>query len=170
MPRYLPICGNQIRAARAILRWSVKDLSRASGVEISAIEATEAAGDMYDAHDGVVITLSIAFLSHTVRFTPGCGVEYPYSCRWKRINGLTPATCRAARALIGWRQDQLSESASVNRLTIAAYERGQDGARMRRVNADPVMHTFERVGLEFIPTNGAGVLEWTGVRLRPQGY
>jgi transcriptional regulator with XRE-family HTH domain len=37
---------------------------------------------------------------------------------------MTPAQCRAARALLGWSQDKLSEEAKVAKQTLADFERG----------------------------------------------
>ena len=40
---------------------------------------------------------------------------------------LTPAQCRAARALLDWTQDELAERAEVSRGTIRGFESGQPG-------------------------------------------
>jgi transcriptional regulator with XRE-family HTH domain len=37
---------------------------------------------------------------------------------------MTPAHCRAARALLGWSQNDLASKAGVSRSTIADFERG----------------------------------------------
>lgn len=37
---------------------------------------------------------------------------------------MTPAQCRAARALLGWSQDKLADEAKVAKQTLADFERG----------------------------------------------
>nr|WP_131113107.1 helix-turn-helix domain-containing protein [Lichenihabitans psoromatis] len=76
---------------------------------------------------------------------------------------ITPAQCRAARALLNWTQDQLAKAATVGIVTIRQFE----GA-----NADPrhatlvvITRALEAAGVEFIPENGGGA----GVRLRMAG-
>ncbi|MFD1326976.1 helix-turn-helix domain-containing protein [Mycoplana ramosa] len=41
---------------------------------------------------------------------------------------ITPAQCRAGRALIDWTKDQLAEAASVSPRTISDFECGKKGA------------------------------------------
>ncbi|SFK37645.1 Helix-turn-helix [Pseudovibrio ascidiaceicola] len=73
---------------------------------------------------------------------------------------MTPAQCRAARALIGMSQKELASMANVGAQTLADFERG---ARVPRINNLNAMQTaLEEAGVEFIPENGGGV----GVRLR----
>jgi transcriptional regulator with XRE-family HTH domain len=38
---------------------------------------------------------------------------------------MTPAQCRAARALIAWSQDELASAAKVEKATIAIFELGE---------------------------------------------
>ena len=66
----------------------------------------------------------------------------------------TPEQCRAARALLGWSQEQLKETANVAKKTIADFERG---ARMpyERTLRD-LQKALEDAGIEFIPENGGG--------------
>ena len=45
---------------------------------------------------------------------------------------LTPAQCRAARALLDWTQDKLTEGAEVSRGTIRGFESGQHALHRRR--------------------------------------
>ena len=76
---------------------------------------------------------------------------------------LTPAQCRAARALLNWSQDQLEASAKVARKTIADFEREARTPYDRTLAAIRV--ALEAAGVEFIPENGGGA----GVRLRRAG-
>jgi transcriptional regulator with XRE-family HTH domain len=69
----------------------------------------------------------------------------------------TPAQCRAARALIGWSQDQLAVASKVAKATIANFELGKR-APYDRTLAD-IRAALERAGIEF--TNG----EAPGVRM-----
>ena len=73
---------------------------------------------------------------------------------------LTPPLSRAARALLGWSQQQLAEAAKVAKQTLADFERG---ARMPydRTLRD-IRLALEQAGVEFIPENGGGA----GVRFR----
>lgn len=72
---------------------------------------------------------------------------------------LSPAQCRAARALIGWSQDDLSSASTIATATIAGFEAG-------RVSPDDqtlqdMKLSLEDAGVLFIPENGGGA----GVRL-----
>lgn len=68
--------------------------------------------------------------------------------------------CRAARALLGWSQDDLERHSKVPKKTIADFERG---ARSPRVQTNDILKAaFEASGVVFIPQNGGGA----GVRLR----
>ena len=73
---------------------------------------------------------------------------------------LSPAQCRAARALIGWSQDKLATESKVAKATIANFEANRR-APYDRTMAD-LRATLETAGVEFIPENGGGA----GVRLR----
>lgn len=72
---------------------------------------------------------------------------------------MTPAQCRAARALLGLKQPDLAQSAQVGLSTVVDFEKG------RRVVAEPsvkaIRAALETAGVEFIPENGGG----PGVRL-----
>lgn len=73
---------------------------------------------------------------------------------------LTSAQCRAARALIGWSQDQLAAESKVAKATIANFEASRRSPYERTL-AD-LRRALEAAGVEFIPQNGGGA----GVRLR----
>ena len=72
---------------------------------------------------------------------------------------MTPAQCRAARALINWSTQQLASQAEVGVNTVNRFEGGQD-ARMSSV--DKIRAALESAGIAFIQRNGGG----SGVRLR----
>jgi transcriptional regulator with XRE-family HTH domain len=73
---------------------------------------------------------------------------------------ILPEQCRAARALIGWSQDQLAESSRVAKATIANFEAG-NRTPYDRTLAD-VAVALEAAGVEFLPEGESGA----GVRLK----
>ena len=73
---------------------------------------------------------------------------------------ITFQQCRAARALLGWSQDQLAEAAKVAKATIANFEAGKR-VPYDRTLAD-LQAALEKAGVQFIPQNGGGA----GVRLK----
>ena len=68
------------------------------------------------------------------------------------------AQCRAARALIGWSQDDLSIASKVAKATVANFEVGRRAPYARTL--DDLREALESVGVEF--TNGGD----PGVKLR----
>jgi transcriptional regulator with XRE-family HTH domain len=73
---------------------------------------------------------------------------------------MTPAQCRAARAMLNWSQNDLETAARVSKKTIADFERDQRSQQSRTIEAIEVALTAH--GIIFIPQNGAG----EGVRKR----
>ena len=73
---------------------------------------------------------------------------------------LLPGQLRAARALIGWSQDQLAEASKVAKATIANFEAGKRQPYDRTL--EDIRAALESAGVEFIAENGGGA----GVRLR----
>jgi ribosome-binding protein aMBF1 (putative translation factor) len=73
---------------------------------------------------------------------------------------MVPEQCRAARALLGWSQQQLAQNARVGVVTIHQLETG--ASEPRRSTLDVVRRCLEAAGVEFIDENGGG----PGVRLR----
>lgn len=73
---------------------------------------------------------------------------------------LNAAQCRAARALIEWSREQLSQSCSVGVAEIRDFERRlqepDDATKLR------LREALEEAGVVFIPENGGGA----GVRLK----
>ncbi len=79
---------------------------------------------------------------------------------------LTPRLCRAARALLGWRQADLAAASGVPEPTVNAFEAKPETGRMIAANARLLVTAFEAAGIEFIPENGGGA----GLRMRkPSG-
>ncbi len=73
---------------------------------------------------------------------------------------ILPEQCRAARALLGWSQDDLERHSGVAKKTIADLERGARSPHERTAHA--LKATLEGWGVSFIPQNGGGA----GARLR----
>ena len=72
------------------------------------------------------------------------------------------AQARAARALIGWSQTKLAETAGVAVSTINEFETGAPN-RIANEALDKMRAALEAAGVVFIPKNGGGGI---GVRLR----
>ncbi|HEX2593600.1 MAG TPA: helix-turn-helix domain-containing protein [Rhizomicrobium sp.] len=68
--------------------------------------------------------------------------------------------CRAARALLGWSQDDLEVSARVSKKTIADFERNANIPYDKTLRE--IQFALEAGGVQFIPENGGGA----GVRLK----
>ena len=75
-------------------------------------------------------------------------------------NIISAAQCRAARALLGWSQEQLAEASQVGVATIRDFERGVRNPQARTIR--DLKSALETAGVDFIPQNGAGA----GVRFR----
>jgi transcriptional regulator with XRE-family HTH domain len=71
---------------------------------------------------------------------------------------LTPAQCRAARALLDWTQDDLSRVAEVGAVTIRQFENGN--SEPRRAILTALRRALEEAGVRFIDRGGG-----PGVRL-----
>lgn len=73
---------------------------------------------------------------------------------------------KAARALLGWSQDDLAAASGVSVPTIARLESvDSDGIGGRATTADAIRAALEAAGVQFIPENGGGA----GVRLAKPG-
>ena len=73
---------------------------------------------------------------------------------------ISPAQCRAARALLAWSQDDLAGASKVSKPTIANFEAGNSQPYARTL--EDLSRALEAAGVQFIPENGGG----PGVRLR----
>jgi transcriptional regulator with XRE-family HTH domain len=84
------------------------------------------------------------------------------SCQHQKckVMPITAAQCRAARALIGWSQEQLAAASKVAKATIANFELGKRLPYDRTL--DDLVAALEGAGVRFIAENGDG----PGVRLR----
>lgn len=78
---------------------------------------------------------------------------------------ITAAQCRAARALLGWSQDQLSEVSKVAKATIATFETGKR-APYERTLVD-LRSALESAGVSLM-SDGEAVDGGEGVRFRKE--
>jgi transcriptional regulator with XRE-family HTH domain len=73
---------------------------------------------------------------------------------------LHAAQIRAARALLGWRQEDLSQAAGIGLATIARLEQGEGLVRGNVTTVFKIQRALEAAGVMFIgedDTAGAGV-------------
>jgi transcriptional regulator with XRE-family HTH domain len=68
---------------------------------------------------------------------------------------LSPAQCRAARALLNWSQENLVAHSKITKKTIADFERGATQPRPQTLVQ--IVAAFQAAGIEFLNTQGAGV-------------
>jgi predicted transcriptional regulator len=69
---------------------------------------------------------------------------------------------KAARALIGWSQEQLASAADVSLPTIKRLEAAEGWLAGRETTGQKIRAALEKAGIDFIDENGGG----PGVRLR----
>ena len=80
----------------------------------------------------------------------------------KRLGALTPAQCRAARALLDWTQQELADSAQLARATIRDFELGKHDAH--RSTEHLIREALLEAGVTLVsdPLLGEGVFLRTG--------
>jgi len=74
------------------------------------------------------------------------------------VTMITPRQIRAARALLGWSQQQLADKAIVSLNAVTRLERGEVDPRMSTVEA--VQKAIQKAGVEFLSADdrkGEGV-------------
>ena len=69
---------------------------------------------------------------------------------------------KAARALIGWSQEQLASAAGISLPTIKRLEAAEGWLAGRETTGQKIRAALEKAGIDFIAENGGG----PGVRLR----
>jgi transcriptional regulator with XRE-family HTH domain len=75
---------------------------------------------------------------------------------------ITPAQCRAARALLDWSQQQLADAAKIGNATIRNFESGKSSPQSATL--DVLRRALEGAGVIFVEENGEG----PGVRLKKE--
>lgn len=73
---------------------------------------------------------------------------------------ITPRQIRAARALLGWSQQQLADKAIVSLNAVTRLEKGKVDSRVSTLGA--IEKALTKAGIDFLPTDQKG----EGVRLR----
>ena len=66
---------------------------------------------------------------------------------------ITPTLCRAARVLLGWRQEKLAELSDVGLTAIRRFETGKTTSP-HRTTLKALQTTFEDAGIEFLTRDG----------------
>jgi len=77
-----------------------------------------------------------------------------------KIVEISPAQCRAARALIDWSQTELASQAGLGLSTVVDFERERRSVSGNALGT--IRKALEAAGVQFIDKNGGG----SGVRLR----
>ena len=65
---------------------------------------------------------------------------------------ITPTLCRAARVLLGWKQDDLAKRSEVGVAAIRRFEGGK--TTPHRTTLKALQTAFEEAGIEFLTRNG----------------
>lgn len=79
----------------------------------------------------------------------------------KMLVPMTPAQCRAARAILDMTQPQLAKAAGVGLSTVVDFEKSRRSVSEEAIGS--LKKALESFGVEFISENGGG----TGVTLTP---
>jgi len=69
---------------------------------------------------------------------------------------IRPEQSRAARALLGWTQQELADAADLGIVTIQKFESGQ--TRPQKGTIRLIRETFEHHGITFITEGGVGLI------------
>jgi transcriptional regulator with XRE-family HTH domain len=77
---------------------------------------------------------------------------------------LTPEMCRAARALLDWKQHQLASAAG---LSVDLVRRFEGGGVVRLPSVEAMLQALQDAGLEFIPAGGKSLKGGPGLRTIP---
>ena len=60
---------------------------------------------------------------------------------------ITYQQCKAARDLVNWKQEDLSQKAGINKATLADFERGVRNLKVDTL--EKIINAFEKVGIRF---------------------
>ena len=70
---------------------------------------------------------------------------------------ITYQQCKAARDLVGWKQEDLSQKAKINKATLADFERGDRNLKVDTL--EKIIDAFEKVGIRFENDENAYVVK-----------
>ena len=74
---------------------------------------------------------------------------------------ITVRQMRAARVMLGWRQNELAEASGVSVVTVRRLEAADGNIGGRAETQEALLAALQTAGIEFIEENGGGI----GVRL-----
>ena len=77
---------------------------------------------------------------------------------------ITPAQIRAARAMLGWTQSNLSRESGISEITVKNIERGATDPRVSTMQA--IQDAFARADLEFLDPGQSSPDGGMGIRFR----
>ena len=80
----------------------------------------------------------------------------------RTLAAMQAAQIRAARALLGWRQEDLAKAAKVGLATIARIEQGEGMVQGNFSTITKIQQALEREGISFTANHDGGI----GVRLQ----
>ncbi len=179
---------SQIRAARALLGWSVKTLADRAHLSAETLRHMEnyesmrsPLGVSIEAVEAAIQAAGIEVLPPGVPFFgsgPGVRLRDPENDRGpsRALYSLQPEQIRAARALLRWTARDLAAQAGVSVGMISRIE-GRATLPTTKGRSLAVQHALEEAGIEFIQAGvplapgGPGVRLRTGVSVfRDHGY
>lgn len=67
---------------------------------------------------------------------------------------ITPAQCRAARALLSWSQPELARRCNIHTQTVSNFESESTRSTLTKTNLDKITTTLENAGIEFLDGEG----------------
>jgi transcriptional regulator with XRE-family HTH domain len=147
--------------ARAALNWTVRDLAGATGLHRNTITNIETGRHRADSAtfsliEDVLMSAGIQFLSGN---GDGPGVRLQET---QKILKVSIRQVKAARALLGWSQEKLAESAGISLPTVKRLEAHGGDLGGRADTGQKIRLAIEAAGIEFIDEKAGGV----GVRFR----
>lgn len=96
--------------------------------------------------------------------------QFKWKAPYKMATPLSPAQCRAARALLGWTQKELESKSGVNLKTIADFERAARTPFARTIR--DIVEALEAAGIKLLApeegVHGQGVVLAWGVEPAPR--
>ena len=161
----MDVTSAQIRMARAALNWTVRDLASASGLHRNTITNIETG--RHSADPATLSLIQRVLTAAGVQFLSGNGGG-PGVRLWKTRQHKDPMLVvsvkqvKAARALLGWSQEKLAESARVSLPTVKRLEAYGGDLGGRADTGRKIRLAIETAGVEFVDEKAGGV----GVRFR----